>query len=92
MPTKLLDILERDMPVKSIRVLHVVASMDPNMGGVSKAVEMIIYGLKDFHVQGEVVSLDPPDFSLISGDSIPIHPLGAGKNPWKYSRKFSGCS
>lgn len=74
--------------MKSMRVLHVVAGMDPKMGGVSKAVRMIITGLNEFNINNETVSLDPPDAHYLKADPFPIHAVGIGKTPWAYNSQL----
>ncbi|MGI8638019.1 MAG: glycosyltransferase, partial [Segetibacter sp.] len=74
--------------MKSIRVLHVVAGMDPKMGGVSKAVRMIIAGLNECNINSETVSLDAPDAHYLEADSFSIHAVGIGKTPWAYNNKL----
>src|SRR5215213_10142664 len=69
-------------------VLHVIASMDPKMGGVCKAVRMIINGLNKLGIYNEVVSLDSPDASYLLLESFPIHALGPGRTSWCYSKKL----
>ena len=69
-------------------ILHVIASMDPKMGGVCKAVRMIINGLGKFNIDNEVVSFDPQEASYLEVDSFVIHALGCGKTPWGYNKKL----
>lgn len=71
-----------------VSVLHVTAGMDPQQGGVCKAVRMIIAGLDKLGVRSEVASLDSPDASYLSGDLFPVHALGPGKGRWLYSNKL----
>ncbi|OUJ73883.1 glycosyltransferase [Hymenobacter crusticola] len=71
-----------------MNVLHVIAGMDPKMGGVCQAVRTIVAGLAELGVHSEVVSLDAPDASFIAHDSFPIHALGPAKGPWGYSEKL----
>lgn len=74
--------------MESKKVLHVVAGMDPKMGGVSKAVRMMISGLNESNINSETVSLDPPDAYYLNADTFPIHAVGIGKTPWGYNNKL----
>jgi glycosyltransferase involved in cell wall biosynthesis len=69
------------------RVLHVLQSMDPKMGGVCQAVRTIIRGLSDHDVNNEVASLDWWGSDL-PDDPFPTHMLGPGIGPWKYSSRL----
>jgi glycosyltransferase involved in cell wall biosynthesis len=68
-----------------MNVLHVATSVDPEMGGVSKAIEMIIAGLKANGISSEVVTLDAPKAGFILSSSFLVYALGPGKSPWSYS-------
>jgi len=71
-----------------MKVLHVIAGMDPKMGGVCQAVRTIVAGLSELGVASEVVSLDAPEAPFIANDSFPVHGLGPGKGPWSYSNQL----
>lgn len=68
-----------------MRVLHVIASMDPQEGGVCQAVRSIVGGLAALGVHNEVVSLDAPDAAFFAHDSFATHGVGPAKGPWAYS-------
>ena len=68
-----------------MRLLHVIASMNPEQGGVCQAVRTMIGGLTQLGVYNEVVSLDAPNASWAEYDPFPLHLLGPGKGPWCYS-------
>jgi glycosyltransferase involved in cell wall biosynthesis len=70
------------------RVLHVIAWMDPKMGGVCQAVRTMILGLSEQQVLNEVVCLDDPKDLTDTRDPFPVHALGPAKSPWVYSEKF----
>lgn len=72
-----------------MRLLHVIAQMDPKMGGVGQAVRTIVAGLTDLGVQNEIVSLDADDASFLANEKAVINANGPGKGPWFYSRKLS---
>ncbi len=65
-------------------ILHVVASMNPQFGGVCQAVKTIIMGTAKYALESEVVCLDSPQSDFFKEDGIfKIHALGAGKT-WAY--------
>jgi glycosyltransferase involved in cell wall biosynthesis len=71
-----------------MKLLHIIASMDPKLGGVCQAVRTIIAGLTEQGVQSEVASLDAPDAPWIQVDLFPSHALGPGRGPWGYGSNF----
>lgn len=68
-----------------MKVLHVLAGMDPRLGGVCQAVRTMAIGLTDLKVTNEVVSLDPPGSAFLKDDPFLIHALGPARGPWSYS-------
>ncbi|MDP5158898.1 MAG: glycosyltransferase [Flaviramulus sp.] len=66
------------------KVLHVVHSMDPVLGGVCKAVRIIATSLIQNGVTNEVVSLDNPDDDFVLNETFKLHALGKSSNPWGY--------
>jgi glycosyltransferase involved in cell wall biosynthesis len=72
-----------------MKLLHVVASLDPRTGGVCQAVRTIITGLAAVGVTSEVVSLDISDATSLTQDSFPVHALGPSRGPWAYSPKLA---
>jgi glycosyltransferase involved in cell wall biosynthesis len=74
--------------MKPSGVLHVIASMDPEKGGVGKAVRLIIAGLEKHGIHSEVVTLDHPDNNFCSGDTFTVFALGPQKSSWQYSKKL----
>ena len=75
--------------MKSFKVLHVIAGMNPEMGGVCAAVRTIITGLSKFEISSEVVSLDAVGADYIKEDEFKIHAAGEGIGAWKYSSNLS---
>lgn len=71
-----------------MKLLHVIAEMDPTMGGVCQAVRTLVLGLEKLGVHNEVVSLDAPNAGFLANDSFVIHALGLGKGPWFYSAQL----
>ncbi|WP_461051688.1 glycosyltransferase [Spirosoma arcticum] len=68
-----------------MRILHVIAEIDPERGGVSQAVRTMISGLDREGVSNEVVSLDPPDAPFLANDPFHVHALGPRKGQWGYN-------
>ena len=69
-------------------ILHIVASMDPQGGGVCQAVKDIITGLEQQEISSEVLCFDLPDAQFLKGASFPIHALGPTQSPYAYSPKL----
>lgn len=68
-----------------MNVLHVVAGMNPQTGGVCQAIQTIIGGLSKLGIQNEVASVDPPDAPYLQAYTFPVHALGPAQNSWYYS-------
>lgn len=71
-----------------MKILHVIASMNPKTGGVCQAVRTMAKGLEEMDVRNEVVSLDDPEDAFLAIDTLIIHALGPAKGPWAYSDKL----
>ncbi|MDT0688830.1 glycosyltransferase [Salegentibacter sp. F188] len=71
-----------------MKVLHVVSEMDPELGGVSKAVRTMAAGLHLHGIKSAVVSLDDPKAGFFSVEDLTVYALGPAKNPWSYSKKL----
>lgn len=67
------------------KILHVVNSMDPVLGGVCKAVRTITTSLIESGIDNEVVCLDDLNAAFIPNDVFKLHALGSGSNPWGYN-------
>ncbi|CAH8292928.1 glycosyltransferase involved in cell wall biosynthesis [Mariniflexile fucanivorans] len=68
-----------------MKVLHVVNSMDPVLGGVSKAVDIIASSLASEGIINEVVSLDHSEDGFVTNQAFKWHALGKSTNPWGYN-------
>lgn len=71
-----------------MKVLRVIANMNPTSGGPCQGIRNSIPELSKLGVQNEVASLDDPVASYLSQESFPVHALGPGKGPWYYSPKL----
>lgn len=65
-----------------LKILHVVASMDPAKGGVSQAVRNIIFN-NEF-ANHEVLSLDSEDLTYSDLDQFIVHNVGIGVTQYKF--------
>jgi glycosyltransferase involved in cell wall biosynthesis len=68
-----------------MRILHIVAGMDPKAGGVTQAVRSMIEGLNALEEVNEVISLDSPSAPFLAGNKFPVYALGPAKTAWRYS-------
>jgi glycosyltransferase involved in cell wall biosynthesis len=71
-----------------MRILHVIAGMDPKLGGVCQALRTIIAGLAEQQIHNEVVSLDEVNAPFLNDSSVTVHAIGRGKGPWRYNSRL----
>ncbi len=71
-----------------MKILNVIASMDPSSGGTSQAIRNSSQALLLKGVANEAVCLDDPSSSFLGSDPFPIHALGPASNPWRYTSKL----
>ncbi|SDD62436.1 Glycosyltransferase involved in cell wall bisynthesis [Mucilaginibacter pineti] len=71
--------------MKNFKVLRVVSSMNPSLGGPSQGIRNSIPELKKLGVENEVVALNNPDEPFLTKDDFVIHALGEHKGPWWYN-------
>lgn len=71
-----------------MKILRVIASMDPKSGGPCQGIRNTTNALLQIGVLNEVVCVDPPQSEYLGSDSFPIHALGSAKNPWAYSKRL----
>jgi len=67
-----------------MKLLHVIGSMDPHLGGVCQTVRNFA---PEFIQRGnsvEVVCLDDPNSEHLAADNFRIHALGRGRGSWNY--------
>ena len=69
-----------------MKILRVIASMDPKSGGPCQGIRNTAASLENLGVGNEVVCLDSPNSDFIGKDSFKIHALGPAANPWVYSK------
>ncbi|AKD57247.1 glycosyltransferase [Spirosoma radiotolerans] len=71
-----------------MKILHVIAGMNPNLGGVSQAVRTMCTELSKQGIYNEVTGLDSPGEPFLLNEPALIHMLGPAKTPWSYGAKF----
>jgi glycosyltransferase involved in cell wall biosynthesis len=70
-----------------MRILHLVATIDPRAGGVSEAIRALLtYGPADY--QQEVASLDDPTAPFLAELPVPVHAFGPATSAYAYSPKL----
>ncbi|WP_198039317.1 glycosyltransferase [Paraburkholderia sp. SOS3] len=63
----------------ALRVLHILPSLDPRMGGVAEAVVQLVRHMTPFGCASEVVTLDAPDGPAFERVDAPVHRVGPGR-------------
>ncbi len=71
-----------------MKILRVIASMNPELGGPCQGIRNSIPELAKLGVINEVVAFDEPDAFFMGKDSFPIHALGEAKGPWAYNKQL----
>jgi len=70
-----------------MRILHIIASLDPQFGGTTEAVRtMLAYG-PEGHEQ-EVVTLDDPGAPYLRELDVVVHALGPERSTYRYTNKL----
>jgi glycosyltransferase involved in cell wall biosynthesis len=70
-----------------MRILHLVATIDPRAGGVSEAIRtLLIYGPAD--CQQEVATIDDPSAPFLAELPVPVHAFGPATSTYAYSAKL----
>jgi glycosyltransferase involved in cell wall biosynthesis len=72
----------------SLKILHVIPSMDPAQGGVVQALKTMIAGLPKEKASNEVVCMDNVNSSYLNGIPFMVHALGNGKTSWRYNKRL----
>jgi len=72
-----------------MRLLHIIASMDPVSGGPSQGIRTLNKAMENMGVTREVVCLDPPDSTYLGIDEFKIHAIGPAKGVWNYSSNLT---
>lgn len=69
-----------------MRILRVIATMDPQSGGPCQGIRNSIPAMLDVGVENEVLSFDAPDAAFLHKDAFPIHAIGPAKTPYAYCK------
>lgn len=67
-----------------MKILRVIASMDPINGGPCQGIRNSIPAQEIFGVINEVLCFDPPDASFLSKDNFPTYTIGPAVGPYAY--------
>ncbi len=67
-----------------MRILHVVSSVDPKLGGVAESIRSRGVKLVEMGHTVEVVSFDDPQDPFVVSYALKLHPLGHGRTAWLY--------
>lgn len=67
-----------------MKILRVIASMNPEHGGPCQGIRNSIPALSAIGVYNEVVCFDSPDAGYLGSDSFVIHAIGPAKGPYAY--------
>lgn len=68
-----------------MRILHLVASLDPRDGGIVEAIRQLADVSVRLGCTNEAATLDPPHSDFFSGFNFPVHGLGPGATHFRYS-------
>jgi glycosyltransferase involved in cell wall biosynthesis len=71
-----------------MKVLRVIASMDPARGGPSQGIRNLVPELIKLGCQNEVLCLDTSDASHVRQSDFTIYAIGSAKGPWAYSARL----
>jgi glycosyltransferase involved in cell wall biosynthesis len=73
-----------------LKLLRIIASMDPAGGGPSEGIRQVSQHLLTLGVQSEVLSLDDPRAPWLPTQPVKIHALGPGMGGYGYAPGFKG--
>lgn len=68
-----------------MKVLRVIASMNPEHGGPCQGIRNSIPEFTKFGIVNEVVCMDEPNASFLGKDPFKIFAVGKGKTSWQYN-------
>jgi glycosyltransferase involved in cell wall biosynthesis len=71
-----------------MRLLRVIASMNPASGGPCQGIRNLIPELEALGISNEVVCLDDPASGFLIHDHFPIHALGKSRGRWCYHARL----
>ena len=68
-----------------MRILRLIASMNPALGGPSQGIRHSVKQQMTAGIYNEVVCLDDPKETYLGNDPFPVHAIGPGKGSWYYA-------
>jgi glycosyltransferase involved in cell wall biosynthesis len=71
-----------------MKFLHVIASMNPRIGGPCQGIRNLATWFIKNDNQIEVVCLDDPNSDFLSRDNFPVHALGQSWSQWSYHSRL----
>jgi glycosyltransferase involved in cell wall biosynthesis len=78
--------LENDEP-ELVRILHIIGTLDPEAGGPTESVRVLLsYGPIGY--TGEVVTLDDPSSDFLADIGFPVHALGPTNTTYGFNAKL----
>jgi glycosyltransferase involved in cell wall biosynthesis len=73
------------MSLRPLKILQLVHTLDPSVGGVATAVLALSRGLAQRGNKIDIVVLDEPAATWIKDVDLPVHALGSGTTSYRYS-------
>ncbi len=77
-----------DNPISGLRILQVISTLDPAMGGPAESVRRIVENYAPLGNAGEVVTLDRPDAPYLNDIDITVHALGPGHLKYAFAPRL----
>jgi glycosyltransferase involved in cell wall biosynthesis len=72
----------------TLRILHIIATLDPQAGGPSNSVRRIVATYPSVGSVGEVVTLDPPSATFLHDLGFTVHALGPASTKFGFSLRL----
>ena len=76
------------MDSSALKILQLVHTLDPSVGGVAAAVVGLSHGMAKRGHEVEIVILDDPEAPWLTNVGLPVHALGSGLSGYRYSSKL----
>ena len=73
---------------RTLKILQLVHTLDPSVGGVAAAVLGLSRGMVKRGHEVEIVVLDDPAAPWVANIGLPVHALGVGLTSYRYSSKL----
>jgi glycosyltransferase involved in cell wall biosynthesis len=71
-----------------MKILHVISSVDPKLGGPIEGVNQLSAAHRDMEVEVTICSLDEPDAEWVRNSKIEVHALGPSPALYGYNRRL----